>query len=553
MRSALLVLGLLCLGCRNGSEDALLTNLGLAARNLTGSGELQAFVVPEFSQDGTDLNGDGDVLDQIAYVYDFATGELTGLGLAQDGPLVVEGNLVAFGVRESSEGASDLNADGDTDDDVLHVYDSATGVTTNTGLAVAGVPALGIGTVVFLVPEEFQAGDDLNGDGDALDFVLHAYDARTQVTTNAQRAVVTGPSFHDHAFAITTDEASAQADLNGDGDLTDVSIFELYDLLLGGLEQTPAALASASPPLAVGVDDWVALLDEGEMQLDLNGDGDELDGVWHDIDPHGGAQLATGFSSLSGFGSISDGSVFGLIAMEVAGVDVNADGDQLDTYAVLHDPLHGQSFSTDLALGALPLALAGGYLAFAVNESAQGADRNGDLDLDDDVLHLCAIASGSVTDTGFAVADLVAVGPGLLLWLDESQDGLDRNADGDALDLVLAKFQPGAPTLENLGLASTPPLIAVTGSFALVSISEADQGRDLNGDGDLLDAVPWRIELGFPLDSAPELETNLASATAGQGTVLADGRGLVTLSEADEGLDLNGDGDQLDAVLHRFD
>ena len=49
------------------------------------------------------------------------------------------------------------------------------------------------------------------------DLVVHIYDARTGLTTNAQRSWTSAITFHDHAFGFTTDEPSSAADLNGDG------------------------------------------------------------------------------------------------------------------------------------------------------------------------------------------------------------------------------------------------------------------------------------------------------------------------------------------------
>jgi hypothetical protein len=547
------VLGLVCLAaaCREGSSSSNPENLKLAVNLVLGTGELQALRVPEEGQAGTDLNGDGDLFDEVLHVFDFATGRSTSLGLDCTA-FAVGGNLVAFGVQEEGQGATDLNGNGSTFDVVLHVYDSSTGLTTNTGLLLSSPLSIGISSVAFLVFEAGQGDGDLNADGDVLDLVLHVYDARTQLTRNTERAATAHPAFHDHAFGFTSDEPSSAADLNGDGDSSDDFAFELYDLLLGGVEQTPFALLPTTF-LAANVDDWLVLVDEAAQGLDLNGDGDELDGVWHQVDPHGPGTIALGYSNSSAFGSISDGEVLGLIAMELDGRDANGDGDLLDRYAVLHDPLHDQTFSSDRALGSLPLALAGGHLAFAVDEAEEGADLNGDLDLLDEVLHTLEVANGNVVNHARAVAGLQGVGSALILWLDESEDGLDRNDDGDTLDRVLTKLDPETLLEENLGLASAFPLLAVTGTRALAVVPEAEQGRDLNGDGDLLDEVAYRFEAVFPVDPPLADLTRFPLAIERNAALLSDGRGLLVVSEAGEGRDLNGDGDPLDTVLHRFE
>ena len=73
---------------------------------------------------GTDLNGDGDVLDEIVQVHDLSTGVTTSTGLAlhsTDTPLTfhLEGDVVLFCVSEFDQGA-DLNGDQDLDDLSLH-------------------------------------------------------------------------------------------------------------------------------------------------------------------------------------------------------------------------------------------------------------------------------------------------------------------------------------------------------------------------------------------------------------------------------------------------
>lgn len=556
MRPPLCVLLLALPACREGSDGPKIRNLGLAAGLLVERDGLAAFAVPEAGQDATDLDGDGDGLDAVLHLYDFADDSLLNLGLAfESGTLGIGGVLVAFGVNEDDQGATDLNGDGDTADVVLHVHSVTTGVTTNTGVAMFGQPALGIASVAFLAFEPGQGASDLDGDGDADDFVVHVHDARTGVTTNAQRAATSRLTFHDHAFAFTTDEPSSAADLNGDGDLSDPFVFELYDLLLGGVEQTPLALRPNTALLAANVDDWIVLVDEAAQGLDLNGDGDEDDGVWHEVDPHGFAALPLGFSSSATHASLGNGTAVALAAEEIDGLDANGDGDQLDVQAVLHDPLHDQTFASGLAVAAaFPFALTRTRLAFGVGEIDQGEDLNGDLDQDDVVLHSMDVTNGTLTSHGLALASMAQVEEVLLLWLDEREDGLDRNADGDADDLVLTKFHPQFLFEENLGLAATAGVLAQAGSGALVAVSELAQGRDLNGDGDQLDQVAFRLEVSFPIDFPERVDTNLGVAIQTTGAaLLQDGRGLVLVREDQEGVDLNGDGDLDDAVVHRFD
>src|SRR4029077_15176143 len=112
-----------------------------------------------------------------------ATGVVTNAGLATQHAtstgaqqfLQVSGNTVAFLANEPSQN-QDLNGDGDINDDVVQVMNSATGAVTNAGLATqqptppGGKQFLQVSAdpVAFLANEPSQ-NQDLNGDGDIND------------------------------------------------------------------------------------------------------------------------------------------------------------------------------------------------------------------------------------------------------------------------------------------------------------------------------------------------------------------------------------------------
>ena len=158
------------------------TNLAQAADTIDVRGDRIIMVTPEAAQ-GTDLNGDGDLEDRVLQIARFPSGEVSNLGLAVE-EFVASDTLVAFRVREASQGAHDLNGDGDADDDVLFVYDLRTDTVVPTGQAVtpcrfeACDPRLPyrplVDTVRFLTLEAAQ-GADLNGDGDLDDLVLQTF------------------------------------------------------------------------------------------------------------------------------------------------------------------------------------------------------------------------------------------------------------------------------------------------------------------------------------------------------------------------------------------
>jgi hypothetical protein len=110
-------------------------------------------------------------------------------------PPVIAGDSIAFLVGEAEHGSLDLNGDGDVLDDVLHILDADTGAMVNTGFAAATVlgpfgsrnpisPVASGQKVTIVVGEAEQGGSDLNGDGDADDqvsIVIHVKNGKATV------------------------------------------------------------------------------------------------------------------------------------------------------------------------------------------------------------------------------------------------------------------------------------------------------------------------------------------------------------------------------------
>jgi len=539
-----------CSESSGGSRPApVLTNLEISATALHGRGELWALEVPESGEGSMDLNGDGDADDSVPLLYDLSDGSLTNLSLALGmfPPILKVGEvLVAWGVPEVDQGSSDLNGDGDVDDLVLHVHDVRSGVTTNTQLALALLqPAIGVGVVAFAVPESAQGGADLDGDGTTNGSVLHVYDSRTLVTTNAMRNVTSEITFHDHAFGFTTDEPSAGMDLNRDGDETDRHVFEMYDLPLGGIEQV--TLAIRGMPLAVNADDWFLLVDEDEMGSDLNGDLDTNEGVIHEVHPHQHTFQSLGLSSLGSFSSTADGADLAFHVQEVDGFDRNGDGDFQDLLVVQYSSARAELLDPGLATRSA-FAFVEGSLGFLVDESGQGQDLNDDGDQDDDVLHVLDRSSGTAVDVGLDALALRSTGGWLVFWRWEGSAGEDWNDDGDQDDVVTFYWDPLLRLTTNTGLASVGSPAAASAGWILLAAHEFGEQDDLNSDGDTNDEV-------YVLhDVVTRQNTNLGVAVSAPGAGLtSDGRGVLLVSEVGQGADLNGDGDELDSVLHRLD
>ncbi len=280
-----LILATLAPGSTRAQLTVTPTNLELAASQfdpILVDGGLVAFLVSESRQNNTDLNGDGDTVDSVLHVFDAATGTTTNLGLAVSSfpPFDVDGDLVAFSVSESDQG--DLNGDGDTSDPVLHVFDAATGMTTNVELAFSTLGNFDGGRVAFAVSESGQGGTILNGDGDTNDNVLHVFDAATGTTTNLGLAASFGRIVVDGTLVafLVSESGQGGTNLNSDGDSND-AVVHVFDAAAG--VTTNLGLAAAKVDLDGGLLAF-AVSESGqgdEGGTDLNSDGDSGDLVVH--------------------------------------------------------------------------------------------------------------------------------------------------------------------------------------------------------------------------------------------------------------------------------
>ncbi|MCK6447039.1 MAG: hypothetical protein L6Q99_11675 [Planctomycetes bacterium] len=478
-------------------------NLGWASRDVQMVGTRALLVVSESDQDTTDLDGDGDALDDVLVLYDVTTSTSTVLGraLAASQPVRFDGDRVWFFVDEDAQGPTDLNGDGDKSDTVLHVYTVA-----QASLRTAPVAILPSSLVVdgaratFLVPEAKQGNTDLNGDGDKTDDVWHLFDADT-----------------------------------------------------GAIDDLWFAVDGATLSLAGGY--VVGAVDENDQgKQDLNGDGDTSDTVAYAFDIAQGLAHSLGYAATASV-IVGDKVVLRVPETSQAGVDLNGDGDATDLVLVEVDLPSGVAQSLSLAVATAPV-LVEGKLVFLVAEAGQGAgDLNGDGDVNaaDKVLHVLDLASGTVVNSQLAVS--TAVSPSFLgdaarflLWVDENAQGkLDRNGDGDTADAVLAAWEASSGVARDLGIigAYAGGEIANGNVRALVRVTENLQGGiDFNLDGDVFDDVL------FAVDAATATATNLGVATDPEGEAdVALDRAAFVVDEIAHGVDVNVDGDLWDDVL----
>ena len=251
-------------------------NSGLAATEIRLAGDWAEADTPEAAQGNKDLNGDGDRADIVPQLVNLNTHEIVNTRLARGGFAALTPRLFAVGVDEAAQGKQDLNGNGDTDDQVLHVVDLATKETINTRWdASDGIAASG--ALVAFVTNEQRQREDLNGDGDRFDSVAQLFELETRKVTNLKQDASGGIAVSaGHVAIVTDEEAQGNRDLNGDGDADD-QVLQLYDLkrrALVNLRQAVSGEIVMNDTLLV-----YRVSEANQGNQDLNGDGDTSDKI----------------------------------------------------------------------------------------------------------------------------------------------------------------------------------------------------------------------------------------------------------------------------------
>lgn len=343
-----------------------------------------------------DLNGDGDARDLVLGSWDAKTGQVENLGAECSAGFKVTGDWIAVTMSEAGQGARDLNADRDTNDAVVQLYQVSAKRWINTGLESATQKEVQIQLTPRLlavaVNEVGQGNRDLNGDRDARDAVLHVVtlpkDATSQISVSNAAQDCSGGISADGALVafITGEDDQGNADLNGDKDTKD-DVVQVYSLETGkvtnvGLEGVEGVYTAAGK-VAIPVSET----DQGNK--DLNGDKDAEDYVLHLYDVARNRVTNTRTTveqTLTG----SEGSLmWKVLESDQGDRDLNRDGDTDDSIVALMDMATGNYSITGYAtfVDEMCPVLRGGV--FAVSETDQGGrDLNGDREMDDDVVVL---------------------------------------------------------------------------------------------------------------------------------------------------------------------
>lgn len=429
------------------------------------------------------------------------TVEIAAPGLQLSMGAAFDGRYIAF-VRSEASFGEDLNGDGDQVDPILHVYDGETESVTSLGLAVDTALSIASGVLAFAVNERDQGDTDLDGDGSVGGKIAHVHDLASGQTTNLRLREI--PTARGELVVLDLSEGRLDADLNGDGDKVD-SILHVYDIATQTLHVLPFALENFHPFGTVsGSRVSFAVRERFQGETDLNGDGDSSDSVAHVFDARTGVTKNLG--------------------------------------------LHGRP------------SLTSEMLVVAVGEGPQGAtDLNGDLDFADDVVHVHDLKSGRTTNLGVAGSATGVDGFLSLSVREIDQGNTDLNGDGVIGGLILFVYDNDTGQLTNVGEKLNQGRRSTSSSLVAFLILEGDRGVDLNGDGDLGDPAGGS-RFGDPVlhvyhrCSGRLTNVGLASSDPNDVIQAIDQQVLFGVHEMWNGRgSLNGDEDLGDIVAHVYD
>ncbi|MCC6766760.1 MAG: beta-propeller fold lactonase family protein [Deltaproteobacteria bacterium] len=272
----------------------------------------------------------------------------------------------------------------------------------------------------------------------------------------------------------------------------------------------------------------------------------------------------------------------------------NGDGDDDDHVVELLDATGPFDVVTPLGVAGRRIALSDELIAFSVPEGSEhDHDRNGDFDTIDGILAVAEIGPAPVVrDLGVAADIVAATGTSVVFSRPEAMEppnasgcaatippgGCDLNGNGTATDRVLHVYRHkfgGVGKIENTGIAVSRgnvgfeglydprypdrPDFFVAGNVVAVLTDEAATGVDLNQNGSTTDHPLQLVDISSSPSEVinPELAAipcSFPSCEPGVPYRLDPVRGTVSFVvwEASQGVDLDGNGNNLDFVLNVY-
>jgi hypothetical protein len=189
------------------------------------------------AQEGADLNGDGDQLDNVIRYYCIPGALLVNTAMDGERPSLW-GGILTFDTYETLVTPPvDFNGDSDTNDWVIRYYNALTGEPMDPGAAVAGqgggihgslLPFTEGNTIAFHTLESW-VGTDWNNDGDQNDYFIRYVQVPIPGDVNGDgRVSLADAILLSTVYGFVGDPIwDPRADLNGDGiiDILDMGIW----------------------------------------------------------------------------------------------------------------------------------------------------------------------------------------------------------------------------------------------------------------------------------------------------------------------------------------
>jgi hypothetical protein len=564
---------------------------------------------------GTDLNGDGDLLDTVPVIVNMFTGFSHVPGASAENIALIGSRL--FFVTDEDRDGFDWDRDGVPNDLVLLQAFTGKGaptyVATLDPLAGTG-EILRVGDRLYFIeapPVPFTAP------ATTLSYVTGAAPTTPVRVLNGDVANTLRPRLvgaDEGLLFLYQDETVEGRDLNADADSTDGFVLALLDATDASavIQSVALPLPDASAPvraLSTGTFDWLVgfLVDEAaqgatnlnDPALFLVGwqppqcigfeDADAADQVLHfldfaawSVDPITNPPINTGLVGVDRIVAI-DGSPAYLVTVSLeaseGGCPLNGDGDGVDRIlrwvpaqvpSLPFTDVNELVALTDTPGGTHGVTVLDGRLIATVNELADGRDHNNNpadanlvawLDPSDGagavLTYNHAAVGESYAGTNW-ISDTVVDGRlPMSLREDVAMQPLN-SGDLDILDNVaaFARFDPADPTdldfpAATVAVDSDRAQIVVARGMALYIVEESQDNRDWNEDTDLVGDFDL---FRTDLDDLTDTEfiTEYFSFDFPEPTVNGDIGGAVLVNEISAGQDLNGDLDANDFVVLWF-
>ncbi len=395
------------------------------------------------SYDGQDRNGDGDSRDRILTIHDISNNSTINTGIPIVGKLATDGTTVVFLYSERNQN-TDLNGDGDTLDNVLAYYDIPTGQLHTTTIVPrlssgqsSSLPYYDVdGNFITFVSKELLNTDDFNDDGDHNDTVVRYFDIENQHVNNTP---LVAPYAMVNGGVIATRVTESQAtDINGDGDTTDV-VFVAYDIETEQLSPylaTPIfSLSNIASFPAKFREHYYFRARENQLGFDVDGNNNiSSTTVLMHYNMRANTLNWTGVMATTGRIQAKGNYISYETSEWSVGQDINGDGD------LQHDFLYAVHNLSDGNIQYLPktgaVSLGYGVFSQTISESSRG-DLNNDGDTRDTVVYAQRLDQSELIDIENCESDDIHCRFLNLQHYLNNHNGLSNAAKSTLIQLVL--------------------------------------------------------------------------------------------------------------------